>query len=191
MASKTEIANAAFVLLGVPPVTNVNDETGDESVTFNALFDICRLAVLRASPWRFSMKSMQLAESATESPAYDFGAAYQLPADCVHVIGTNLDIDSPWAVYERFLHADFQPTIDYNRDVGVSVFDQLATDALVLLMASRMAIPLKGSRSMKNDYYSEYQQCLNEARQSNAHERGNANTIRNSLRKAHRSYRIN
>ncbi len=188
MLSKTQLANGVFALLGIDSVINIEDAQGDDAVAFRNLLDICRRKVLRESSWRFAMRTKKLSQLDSAETGIDFTNAYQLPTNpaCIQVIRTNLGIDDAWARYGNELHANCQPTIEYVADVGVDEFDSSAGQCLMLLLASELAVSLKGSRTLGADYYGQYRMCLTEARQSNEHERGRKDRHGKSLRQARR-----
>ncbi len=189
MASQTALANGSYSLLGIESLLSVTDSTSDEAVAFRGIYDITRKEVLRATSWRFAMRTAELAATLS-TPAVGFTTAYQLPTnpECLQVVKTNLDCDEAWAIFGNELHSNRAPKINYVADVGIEEFDSTATSAIMYLIASRLAIPLKGSRTTSEMYYGMYKDILREARQSNAHERGQDDKSGQSLRAARLSY---
>jgi len=185
MSSKTQLANASFSLLGIEATLNVDDDQGDEAIAFRGLYDITRLEVLRATSWRFAMRTAELPES-TSTAGIGFTKAYQLPTNpkCLQVVKIKLEADESWSRYGEEIHANRAPTIDYVADVGVAEFDATATSALMYLIASRLAIPLKGSSTTGERYFMMYKDTMIEARQSNSQERGRPDNSRLSLTNA-------
>ena len=185
MSSKTQLANASFSLLGIEATLNVEDDQGDEAVAFRGLYDITRLEVLRATSWRFAMRTAALAQS-TSTAGIGFTSVYQLPTNpkCLQIVRIKLEGDESWARYGEELHANRAPVIDYVADVGVDSFDEIATSALMYLMASRLSIPLKSSSTTGERYFMMYKDTMIEARQSNSQERGRPDNSRLSLTNA-------
>lgn len=84
MASKTEIANRALVKLGEARIINI-DDNNKPARTLASMWDRVRDAELRKRRWSFSIARTQLAADVA-TPAFGYGAQYQMPTDCLRVL---------------------------------------------------------------------------------------------------------
>jgi len=92
MPSQVEIANAALLKIGEPPITSFEDaEQG--AILANNTFTIYRDALIRAHPWKFATRRVALATS-TSTPAWEFTYSYPVPAEPYYFLKL-LTIENP------------------------------------------------------------------------------------------------
>lgn len=84
MATVIQIVNSALIKLGSKQITALTDSS-DAALTMNALYEPIRDDLLAAHVWNFATKRAKLARL-TETPAYGWDYAYQLPADYLRVV---------------------------------------------------------------------------------------------------------
>ena len=87
MATETTLANLALGHIGVARIADLAENTvAAEHV--RRMWDTTRDSLLRAYPWNFAAKRLQLTASAT-APAFEWAYAYPLPSDCLAVLSVN------------------------------------------------------------------------------------------------------
>lgn len=79
MVTKTEIANRTFIAIGDARVSDVDTDTSDPALEFNAIYTGVRDTVLKAHTWNFATRTRGLAGSLLEVPDHDFARALLLP----------------------------------------------------------------------------------------------------------------
>lgn len=92
MPSNVQIANLALTKLDVDRIMNFNEDN-ESARKVLAVYDMTRDMMLAKHPWNFATKRVALAQ-VTGTPAYGFTYIYQLPADCLRVLETDLDDDN-------------------------------------------------------------------------------------------------
>jgi hypothetical protein len=85
MASKTDIGNLALMRLGGPSILSLVD-TSKRPIALKTVFDIVLEIVLQDHPWNFAVKRDTLARLSA-APTFGYSYAFQLPSDCLRVLG--------------------------------------------------------------------------------------------------------
>lgn len=85
MADQTAICNLALLRLGEVPLGSI-DENNKAANALRAIFEASRDIVLADHPWNFASRRATLAQL-SETPAFGYAYAYQLPAQCLRVLG--------------------------------------------------------------------------------------------------------
>ena len=84
--SETDIANSALAEIGARRITSLSDDSDSVRVC-KEQFNNIRDSLLESHPWNFAIKRLQLGKLAT-SPEFGFDNQFQLPSDCLRVLGT-------------------------------------------------------------------------------------------------------
>lgn len=84
MATTIEIVNAALTLLGESRIASLDDATKPAREA-KAVIDITRDSLIAAHNWSFAKTRAQL-PALVSAPAFGYGYAYQLPADCLRLL---------------------------------------------------------------------------------------------------------
>lgn len=92
-SSPVQICNAALRKLGAERISSLN-EINKRAKLCKGAYDDLRREVLRAHPWNFAIAREELPRQAA-SPEYQFDYQFQLPANCIRVLGTNEDRLNP------------------------------------------------------------------------------------------------
>lgn len=87
MSGETEVVNKALVHLGESRITSLTDGSNQANAA-NDIYEGLRDELLRAHPWNFATKRVQLARSST-APAFEFDYAYVLPTDWLRTISVH------------------------------------------------------------------------------------------------------
>ena len=85
MASQTDIANDALILLGAAPINAITDQT-NQARALNAVWNLERDNELRSHRWRFSITRASLPALSTAPASGPYTQQYQLPANCLRVL---------------------------------------------------------------------------------------------------------
>ena len=84
MATVVEIVNVALTLLGESRIMALTDNSKPAREA-SAIYDQTRDALLAGYNWSFAKTRAQLPASST-APAFEYGAAYPLPTDCLRLL---------------------------------------------------------------------------------------------------------
>ena len=176
MASDTDSANVALRLIGQTPITSLTDG----STTANVVDDVFKELLddlLRAHPWNFATKRVQLARLST-APTFEFDYAYAHPADWLRTISVHDNDAGHGSVLYRTEEVAGQNAIVSSSDAiylryVYRVTDQnlMAADfrrAFQVALARDLAIPLASSNSMQEQYAKEASRVLARARSADA-----------------------
>lgn len=171
--SSTSIANRALQMLGAASILALTDNS-KEARESNRCYDDCRRAELRAHPWNFSFKRALLAPSATP-PAFGFGYAFPLPADCLRVPLPN-DFDLDWEIEGRAILTNSTNSpwsasvpsgtgaslaLRYVADIeDATLFDATFCEALAARMAGEMCEVLTQSNQKAQIVQGRYKDAL-------------------------------
>ncbi|MGE4503763.1 MAG: hypothetical protein AB7D51_00320 [Desulfovibrionaceae bacterium] len=172
--SVVEICNNALQDLGEDTITTLADTTRAARLC-NQRWPATRDAVLRAHPWNCAMARAELA-AATERPTWKWDWSYQLPTDCLRVVGV---VDSEerdvaqWEVQGGTLLCNEPAPINIayvRRETDPRRYDPLLAEALAARMAATLAYPLTASTSLAQAHWEAYRERLLEARGVDARE---------------------
>ncbi len=156
MASETEIAAMAMVLLGQPPIIDIDDTSVPNAVKCKAALPITRDAMLREYPWAFAIARIDLTADVS-APVFGYSYKFQLPADCLRVLGVS-DNSTPYVIEGQYLFADVDAiSVRYvQRVIAAGMFDSLFTECLAIRLARDLAYSILKKASMvqaMNDLY--------------------------------------
>lgn len=183
--NQLEMVNTALAMVGQPPVTDM-DATGIPEQRATLLFRPTMDRFLREHPWNFAKTRITL-EPASPVPIFEWSERYELPEDFITMVQVNGVACGPTKVgviYEiegnelltNFSTADIQyirrPLEDSSLDAFLALWDALAVDAFVTLLASKLANPLaRDSADLGRALYQQYQNVdLPRARTKNVQE---------------------
>lgn len=177
--SKTDIANQSLGRVGAPPIMSLEDQDSKSAREVKLVFEQSVRELGRSAEWNCLKARANLAQS--DVPAFGWSYSYLLPADFIRLVklnGTTGD-DYPgdeWEIEGLSLLTDEEEAkiqyIAYKDDSNV--YDPLFVDALVVLIASKIAVPLRGGdySEMAAGLRREYETVtLPRARQKDASER--------------------
>jgi hypothetical protein len=161
MADETSITNLALAKLGVSPVMSLDDETKQAQFA-KRFFAQTRDEVMAAHRWNFAMRRSTLNRLA-DSPESGYLFAYQLPNDCLRVVQLNgyspTEEEGEFSVEDGAMLTDAETAqvryIARVEDGGN--YPPLFVDALAVKLASRLAGPLTGSRTLPSELLQEFE----------------------------------
>lgn len=168
--SSVDIVNSAALKLGVAPIASLDDGV-KFSIAASNQYDKCRKQVLRAHPWNFAIRRVELASLAVP-PETIYGYVFELPANVLRVLPDPEYYDIEHKIEGRYLHTDESEfTIKYIEDIeDVTLFDACFEEALACALARDLAIHMKNSTQLAQLMDGAYRMALKEARAVDAQE---------------------
>lgn len=147
--TKVSMSNDALLEIGAQMITSMTEDS-EPARLCNHLFDELLDAELELEPWSFAKERKQLAQLSTKP---DFGWSYQyaLPTDpwCIKVISEYND--NEFTIEGRKLLSDASSIkiIYLKRVSDLNELSPLFRRSFKFKMASLLALPLQGSRTLK------------------------------------------
>lgn len=169
-SSVVQICNLALAELGERSITDLADGTTQANLC-TVHYAPARDYVLADYPWTFALKRSAPTRLA-DTPSWEWGYAFQLPADCLRILRTNIDeyVDDPntrWVVEGRqILCNETSLNIQYIASITDPVqFSTHFVTALSKYLAAQIAYPLTNSRALAQSKLQEYQYFLEGAKE--------------------------
>jgi hypothetical protein len=167
--NQVTICNKALDLVGEPPIIAIDDNTRAGRLC-KKNFDLGLDYVLSLHPWRFARKRVVISPM-TATPAFGFDNQYQLPSDMLrHFIittGSNVPLED-YKIEGDYILSDLNPiyliyisSIDSARLTRV---DPTFAELVAAYLAFVFSMPLKQSRTDREDAQKYFELCLRRAR---------------------------
>lgn len=176
MLSKTEIVNQALARVGAKTVMSIDDDTKGAAAARNAWAATID-EVARSGEWNCLKKRAELARLA-DAPAFEWSYQYQLPVDLLALLEVNGvtwhgEPQDEWEIEGRVLLTDAeQALVRYVARVDdTAQWDALFTNAVVVLLAAKLAVPIRQDEQLMQALMQEYQRVLGNARMRDGNER--------------------
>lgn len=181
----TDICNMALASIAQGRIVSLTEDS--EPARQCAIFyDLVRESLLDQFRWGFAERSSKLAEINAEVPGWDH--VYAAPSDCRvvrQVYNRDRTLEESDSMKERtynqfkIAHLDESKKVivtdikeawaDYTADVkNAELFSPFFSEALAHKLAYYLAMPLSGSRSIKQSEYQLYQAAIQQAMFSSA-----------------------
>lgn len=164
MASKIQICNMALSRLGASTITSLTDGT-PEARLCNTLFNDLADRVMIQGSWSTTIKRAELA-STGNTPEFDFSYEYQLPVDplCLKVLHVN-EVNPGSVDFriegDKLLCDESTIKIKYiGQLTDTSEYGPLLTECIEILLASYLALPLTGDKTLAQALKKEYADML-------------------------------
>ena len=179
MPSEVSICNMALSRLGANRISALT-EASREARECSLAFAQARDSVLRDHPWNFANRVQYLA--LTEDEPFGFAYAYAYPSDCLAArkIWQEVDTDTPIdfevrqndAATARVIVTDeADAALVYTARIeNPNVWDAQFVDALVLRLATDLALPLTQNAQIQNAMAQLYQRTIFAAKTQDAKE---------------------
>ena len=167
-----EIANKAFVLLGVKTVISLI-ENKKSIKTFNAIYPTTRDAVFRAHPWNSISARFNIAPNVTK-PLFEWDNQFDFPSKCIRVVSLLDVLNDEWSVEGQKILANAS-TIQAKcviKNEDVTKYDALLVDTLAARLAADLAHPLVDDTALTTAMWDMYKLKIQEARSIDAQEHG-------------------
>tara|TARA_R110000787_G_scaffold63838_5_gene144670 strand:- start:2672 stop:3253 length:582 start_codon:yes stop_codon:yes gene_type:complete len=170
MASEVQLCNLALAKVGDEQITSLT-ENSKAARLCNLVYEPMRDATLRAHPWNFAIKRIELAAN-TLTPAYEYNTQFTLPSDFLRLIGTNMLDTAKFTVEGNQLLCNVSALkIKYIYAVtDPNVFDWLFNEALSARIAAELSIAMTDNRSLTVDLFNLFSTKLSDARTADATE---------------------
>lgn len=164
MASKVQICNMALSRLGANNIVSLGDNTPEAKLCSTLFDDLARRVMINGS-WTSTIKRASLAKT-TNTPAFGYDNEFQLPVDpkCLKVLDINEDVpgDNPYQIEgDKLLTDDSTCKIRYIAELtDTQSYGPMLTEAIEILLASYLAIPITGNRTLAAELKKEYAEIL-------------------------------
>lgn len=168
--TNTSICNSALAKIGAERIISLNDDNARAKL-MKEQYEKLLGELLYSHPWNFATARVSLAPLVTP-PVSDFSQQFQLPADCLRVIGTDLLPENSWTVEGRlFLCNSDTVIIKYIKLVtDTSLFTPAFAEVLACKLAAECAYSLTQSTTLSDGLYQKYEYKLRQARSFDAQE---------------------
>lgn len=173
MPSREEICNLALALIGDERITSLDTDTSKEAKLCLEFFAQARDECLAAHRWNFATARASLAASPT-APAFEWSAQYQVPADCLRVLGLYTeDPHQPWEREGDLILCNLAAPlrIQYiRRAEATGSWAPLFVRLMAATLAERLCLPLSASKEQRARIADELETARRQARQIDAAE---------------------
>jgi hypothetical protein len=160
MASVVQICNLALSKIGSPPISALTEDSR-EAQACSMIYEPLRDEVLQIRPWASCTKRVALA-MLSDVPAFEFSAAWQLPADFLDMVRLG-DTDNETINHRiegrTLLTSTTTANIIYifrNDDSGT--YEPVLVDLIASRMAVDLAMTVAQSAAMAQALYTAYEQ---------------------------------
>lgn len=185
MASRVDLANLALTKLGSAKRITSLTENSVAAGAINAVYDLMRLAELRAHYWAFALKRTAIPASAT-LPSWGYTLAFPLPADFVRLVQVNqfylvpglLDYNdadaSDWAIESGSILCNYAAPLRIRYVWNVTdegTFDPLFNVSFASRLAYECCEQITNSNSKKAALADDYKAAIKEAVKASAIEK--------------------
>lgn len=156
MATKLGMINQALVRIGAEPVSSLS-AAGAQALVASTLYDTIVQRLLAQTPWTFALAGQRLAQltGGNANKVYlRYEHVYQLPANCVRVLG--LESLARFQIAQHQLHTnDDEAHLVFVENVSPSYFAEYFADLVVHELAASFAISITDTTS-RADLYAAY-----------------------------------
>ena len=157
--SALDICNAALSKIGEAPLDALiaNESTASRLCVLH--YHPARRETLCMARWTFATTQTTLDSVSAQAPNSLTPYQFTLPADCLRV----LDVEcTEWKMQGRRIHASRAPLpMSYIADIeAAEQFDPLFMDALATRLAEKLAMPLTGNQSLRQNLHQEFHKII-------------------------------
>lgn len=169
-SSVAAICNRALTFLGANRISSLDDDTVEARLCKEHYEDTLS-DLLRSHPWKFAIARASLGLIST-TPTYEWDYQYQLPSDCLRVIGMEGHETDDWTVEGNYLLTNAtEAKIKYIKKITtVGLFDPSFTTVLALDIAILISYSITTSQGIRNDLIELRKEKIKEARTYSAQE---------------------
>jgi len=165
-----EICNLALVPLGADTIMDLNEDS-ENARKLKAIYSLVLKDVLRAHPWNFALKRIELAQL-VEGPLYGYSHYYQLPPDYLRVVEINGQEEIDYVIEGKTILCS-EETVEL-RYIAYMEDSTLYDSNFVSLLASRLeaelAFAITQSKTLADSKWTIYKMKLARAHSSDAQE---------------------
>lgn len=189
MTSQVEICNLALAKLGHMPFITSITESSKAANLLNIFYNPVRDSLIRQFLWKFARELVQLAPL-TETPPFDSGTYFQLPTDCLRVVGPGESYRydyGRWFVRGDKIVADTDMfnLVYLKKITDPNLFDPIFVEAFAAKLAYELAMPLAQSQSLKDQMLQEHNKMIVKAAFVGATEQDSEQFLAETFLQAH------
>jgi len=172
MASQLDIYNNALITMGEKELSSLAEDVYQADV-LDAIWDMCRQALLRRHVWNFAKRRAELTIN-VGTPVSEFDYSHALPDSFLRAVAVSnsesMRIGIPYKIEDDDVLSNSDTLyMTYVIDVtDTTAFDALFADALAKRLAVDTALRITGSATKKEICKDEYRQALLAARSVDA-----------------------
>ena len=190
VTSKTEIQNSALRKLRADSITSEDDDS-ERARLVKASYPLMLDRVQRSHPWNFCIDYVELASTTLPADQYDYDNIFQIPSNCLRILGTSLPDTAKWEeISGEYLVCNYSEIkVRYiKRITDVTKFDESFVEVLAWAIAQDICYAITKSASAMKEARENYMMSLAEARSYDAqtgfskHRRVIADTFTNARR---------
>ena len=146
MAITTDITicNTALIMVGADEITSFTDATREAKIC-NQIYETTVRNTLQKNPWRFSLLIRQLSQLAVDPDGIDefgFLNAYQIPAESLRIIRTNVPADDYIIVKDNLLSDQLEVWVEMQVRPEEGEFPAYFRHAVEMEMAAKLSLAL-------------------------------------------------
>jgi|SRR5215217_3713125 len=176
--TKTNICNQALGRIGSPHIMDIEDANSKSARVCKETFEIAVREVARAGEFNCMKKRIELGRL-TEAPAFGWPYQFQLPANFISMVelngvfvsgvrGENWEIEGD----KLMTRAESAKVQFIGYDENTQNWDPLFVNAIVVLLASKIALPVRQDDALAQALLTEYERvALPKARMKDGNER--------------------
>jgi len=176
MSSVVDICNSALYKIGASRISTLTEQNKAARIC-NDIFAKIRDEVLRAHPWNFATKRIQLARE-VDTPTFGYSYQYALPTDCLRVLGVSGDSNLGTSVHiahkiegRKLLTNEETVFIKYIfRETNTGNYEANFVEALAFRLAQELAYPMVQSADLTDKMKKNYREWIADARTFDAQE---------------------
>jgi len=177
--SKTDICNLALARVGATSIMDIDDADSKGARACKNAYEATVREVTRAHLWNCVSDRAALA-LLTTAPAFGFASQFQLPTDFIRLAklnGVDVNDDEPGDYYKiegkKLLTDEGEAKINYVKFVDdPNQYDPLMVDCVVVLLAAKIAVPMRQDGNMALNLRQEYERVtLPRARKTDGNEK--------------------
>lgn len=170
--SDVAICNSALAKIGAERILSLSDDN-PRALVMSEQFPKVRDNLLYSHPWKFAIKQQELALLST-TPLIKFTYQFQLPNDCLRVIGTDLPGAAEWQEEGRVILCNFS-TLKVrfiSNSTDYANYTPGFVEALAAVLAADVCYSLVQNAALKSELVKESEMKVRQARSFNAQESG-------------------
>jgi len=170
-ASPVELCNSALIKIGQERILSLDDNS-KTGLLCKQRYEPIRDEMLASHPWNFALVRSDLLGELAASPEWGFSRAFQLPADCLRVLKTDLLVEDDFKVeHDAILcDAEFLKILYIRRITDTTKFRPYFDNALAWRLAGELAYSFTQSITVADNCAKQFALAISQARSFDAQE---------------------
>lgn len=171
MSVSVDICNSALIKLGAERINALTDDNKRARLCQEQYSKIVN-RVLRSHLWTFAIKRTTL--SSITNP-FEFGeeVVFELPLDCIRVVGIKSNVPRKYKIEQRYLVWDGDETCNLfyiAKNIPEAYYDENFKEALACALAADLCYAITQSNTLKQSLVEECEYWTSQARSFNSQE---------------------